>query len=116
MSSRVIARGTWYQADGTGLQVGTSNGNPVFAFFCNLPQYVKESYTRYLENRMREHFDFTGWDMALFAAGGEIRQSWCGPCFGQGPDALSRGQRAITSFLRASCCCFSNMAMSEYFW
>ncbi|KUG06299.1 ribosome biogenesis GTPase Der [Solirubrum puertoriconensis] len=34
--------------------------NPVFAFFCNLPQYVKESYTRYLENRLREHFDFTG--------------------------------------------------------
>ena len=34
------------------------------------------------------------------AAGGEIRQSWCGPCFGQGPDALSKGQRAITSFNR----------------
>ena len=32
--------------------------------------------------------------------GGEIRQSWCGPCFGQGPDALSPGQRAITSFNR----------------
>jgi 3-isopropylmalate/(R)-2-methylmalate dehydratase large subunit len=32
--------------------------------------------------------------------GGQIRQSWCGPCFGQGPDALSRGQRAITSFNR----------------
>ncbi|ARS36641.1 ribosome biogenesis GTPase Der [Pontibacter actiniarum] len=34
--------------------------NPTFAFFCNLPQYVKESYVRYLENRMREHFGFTG--------------------------------------------------------
>jgi len=34
------------------------------------------------------------------AAGGQIRQSWCGPCFGQGPDALTRGQRAITSFNR----------------
>ena len=34
--------------------------NPVFAFFCNLPQYVQTNYTRYLENRMREHFDFTG--------------------------------------------------------
>ena len=33
-------------------------------------------------------------------AGGEIRQSWCGPCFGQGPDALTQGQRAITSFNR----------------
>jgi 3-isopropylmalate/(R)-2-methylmalate dehydratase large subunit len=34
------------------------------------------------------------------AVGGEIRQSWCGPCFGQGPDALTLGQRAITSFNR----------------
>jgi 3-isopropylmalate/(R)-2-methylmalate dehydratase large subunit len=34
------------------------------------------------------------------SVGGEIRQSWCGPCFGQGPDALERGQRAITSFNR----------------
>ncbi|MFD2718741.1 ribosome biogenesis GTPase Der [Hymenobacter monticola] len=34
--------------------------NPVFAFFCNLPQYVTASYTRYLENRMRENFDFKG--------------------------------------------------------
>jgi aconitase A len=28
--------------------------------------------------------------------GGEIRASWCGPCFGQGPDSLAKGQRAIT--------------------
>ena len=34
------------------------------------------------------------------AAGGQIRDSWCGPCFGQGPDALHAGQRAITSFNR----------------
>jgi 3-isopropylmalate/(R)-2-methylmalate dehydratase large subunit len=34
------------------------------------------------------------------SVGGEIRQSWCGPCFGQGPDSLSPGQRAITSFNR----------------
>jgi 3-isopropylmalate/(R)-2-methylmalate dehydratase large subunit len=34
------------------------------------------------------------------SVGGKIRQSWCGPCFGQGPDALSAGQRAITSFNR----------------
>ena len=32
--------------------------------------------------------------------GGEVRESWCGPCFGQGPDALNAGQRAITSFNR----------------
>jgi 3-isopropylmalate/(R)-2-methylmalate dehydratase large subunit len=34
------------------------------------------------------------------SVGGRIRQSWCGPCFGQGPDALTKGQRAITSFNR----------------
>jgi 3-isopropylmalate/(R)-2-methylmalate dehydratase large subunit len=34
------------------------------------------------------------------SVGGEIRRSWCGPCFGQGPDALKPGQRAITSFNR----------------
>jgi 3-isopropylmalate/(R)-2-methylmalate dehydratase large subunit len=34
------------------------------------------------------------------SVGAQIRQSWCGPCFGQGPDALTRGQRAITSFNR----------------
>jgi 3-isopropylmalate/(R)-2-methylmalate dehydratase large subunit len=34
------------------------------------------------------------------SVGGQIRQSWCGPCFGQGPDALGKGQRAITSFNR----------------
>jgi 3-isopropylmalate/(R)-2-methylmalate dehydratase large subunit len=34
------------------------------------------------------------------SVGGEIRASWCGPCFGQGPDALLSGQRAITSFNR----------------
>ena len=35
-------------------------GIPMFIFFCNLPQYVSESYKRYLENKLREHFDFTG--------------------------------------------------------
>ncbi|GAB3202654.1 GTP-binding protein [Pontibacter aydingkolensis] len=34
--------------------------NPTFAFFCNLPQYIKEPYMRYLENRLREHFGFEG--------------------------------------------------------
>ncbi len=33
-------------------------------------------------------------------AGAEIRASWCGPCFGQGPDALAPGQRALTTFNR----------------
>lgn len=36
----------------------------------------------------------------LRSVGAVIRQSWCGPCFGQGEDALSPGQRAITSFNR----------------
>ncbi len=31
-----------------------------FVFFCNLPQYVTENYKRFLENRIREEFDFTG--------------------------------------------------------
>lgn len=33
-------------------------------------------------------------------AGAQIRASWCGPCFGQGPDSLAAGQRAITTFNR----------------
>lgn len=33
---------------------------PQFAFFCNLPQYIREPYKRFLENRIRENFDFTG--------------------------------------------------------
>ena len=36
----------------------------------------------------------------LRAAGAQIRASWCGPCFGQGPDALQPGETAITSFNR----------------
>ncbi|MCX6253548.1 MAG: ribosome biogenesis GTPase Der [Bacteroidia bacterium] len=39
---------------------------PAFAFFCNLPQYVKDSYKRYLENRMREKFEFTGVPIRIF--------------------------------------------------
>jgi GTPase len=33
---------------------------PSFVFFCNLPQYIQSSYERFLENKMREHFDFEG--------------------------------------------------------
>ena len=39
---------------------------PSFAFFCNLPQYVKDPYKRYLENRIREHFDLTGCPVQIF--------------------------------------------------
>lgn len=33
---------------------------PQFVFFCNLPQYVKEPYKRFIENKLREHYDFSG--------------------------------------------------------
>ena len=33
---------------------------PTFAFFCNLPQYIKDPYKRYLENQMRKSFELTG--------------------------------------------------------
>jgi GTP-binding protein len=39
---------------------------PAFAFFCNLPQYVKDPYKRYLENRLREKFEFTGVPVRIF--------------------------------------------------
>ena len=39
---------------------------PSFVFFCNLPQYVQESYQRFLENRLREKFDFEGTPVRLF--------------------------------------------------
>ena len=37
-----------------------------FALFCNLPQYVAESYTRFLENKMREKFPLSGVPISLF--------------------------------------------------
>jgi GTP-binding protein len=40
--------------------------HPQFAFFCNLPQYVKDPYKRFLENQLREHFDFTGVPIDVF--------------------------------------------------
>jgi len=39
---------------------------PAFAFYCNLPQYVREPYKRYLENQIRKHFDFTGVPIRIF--------------------------------------------------
>ncbi len=39
---------------------------PTFIFFCNLPQWVKEPYRRYLENKIREHWDFSGTPVQLF--------------------------------------------------
>lgn len=39
---------------------------PAFAFFCNHPQHVKESYRNFLENKMRERYDFTGVPISIF--------------------------------------------------
>ena len=39
---------------------------PTFIFFCNLPQWVKEPYKRYLENKIRENWDFTGTPINVF--------------------------------------------------
>ncbi|WP_431136979.1 ribosome biogenesis GTPase Der [Psychroserpens mesophilus] len=39
---------------------------PQFAFFCNLPQYVREPYKRYLENQLRDQFDFTGVPISVY--------------------------------------------------
>ena len=39
---------------------------PAFAFFCNLPQYMRDNYKRFLENKLREHFDFEGVPVRVF--------------------------------------------------
>ncbi len=39
---------------------------PQFAFFCNLPQWVKDPYKRFLENKLREHFDFCGCPIQVY--------------------------------------------------
>jgi GTPase len=39
---------------------------PAFAFFCNLPQYVKDPYKRFIENKIREKFDFSGVPMEIY--------------------------------------------------
>ena len=41
-------------------------GHPQFAFFCNLPQYVKDPYKRFLENKIREKFPFEGIPIQIF--------------------------------------------------
>ena len=46
------------------MQLPTSQ--PQFAFFCNLPQYVKDPYKRYLENKLREKFDFHGVPVSVY--------------------------------------------------
>lgn len=39
---------------------------PSFAFYCNLPQYIRDPYKRYLENKIREHFNFTGVPVQIY--------------------------------------------------
>jgi GTPase len=39
---------------------------PTFAFYCNLPQYIKEPYRRFVENQMRKHFNFNGVPIQIF--------------------------------------------------
>ncbi|MEP5133089.1 MAG: ribosome biogenesis GTPase Der, partial [Nonlabens ulvanivorans] len=39
---------------------------PQFAFFCNLPQYVRDPYKRYLENQLRKNFDFNGVPVSVY--------------------------------------------------
>ncbi|SFT77081.1 GTP-binding protein [Lishizhenia tianjinensis] len=39
---------------------------PAFAFFCNLPQYIRDDYKRFLENKLRENFDFEGVPIRIF--------------------------------------------------
>ncbi|MGB5171168.1 ribosome biogenesis GTPase Der [Eudoraea sp.] len=39
---------------------------PQFAFFCNLPQYIRDPYKRFLENKLRENFDFTGVPVTIY--------------------------------------------------
>ena len=40
--------------------------SPSFAFFCNLPQYIRDPYKRFLENKLRSHFDFKGCVLQVF--------------------------------------------------
>lgn len=40
--------------------------SPTFAFYCNLPQYVKDGYKRFIENQLRKHFDFNGVPLRIF--------------------------------------------------
>jgi len=39
---------------------------PTFAFYCNLPQYVKDPYKRFLENHIRSEYDLSGVTIRLF--------------------------------------------------
>jgi len=40
--------------------------SPAIAFFCSTPQYIKDAYQRFLENKIREHWDFSGIPVRLY--------------------------------------------------
>lgn len=40
--------------------------SPMFVFFCNLPQYIKEPYRRFVENKLRDNFDFSGVPIQIY--------------------------------------------------
>lgn len=56
-------KGKWIK-----IKYGTqlANPTPAFAFFCNRPQYIKDPYKRYLENKLRETYNFKGVPLQLF--------------------------------------------------
>jgi GTP-binding protein len=39
---------------------------PQFVFFCNLPQYIRDPYKRFVENRLREMWDFHGVPISIY--------------------------------------------------
>jgi GTP-binding protein len=39
---------------------------PTFVFFCNLPQYIRDPYKRYLESKIRAQYDFSGVPLQLY--------------------------------------------------
>ncbi|MDR0954786.1 MAG: ribosome biogenesis GTPase Der [Rikenellaceae bacterium] len=43
-----------------------SSPTPAFAFFCNLPQYIRDNYRRFLENKIRERWDFQGVPLLIY--------------------------------------------------
>ncbi len=56
-------KGKWIKIK-YGTQV--ANPTPAFAFFCNRPQYIKDPYKRYIENKLREDFNFSGVPIQIF--------------------------------------------------
>ncbi|HJZ18964.1 MAG TPA: ribosome biogenesis GTPase Der, partial [Candidatus Nanoarchaeia archaeon] len=42
------------------------SNSPIFVFYCNLPKAIQESYSRFLENKLREKFDFCGVPMQIY--------------------------------------------------